>query len=115
MFIFNLAGATYRTTSAIAEVIALQPGTELALRRDPDNGYDSNAIEVCSMRTGAMLGFVPKYIATELAPLIDAGREDFVCVARRVFADKRPELMVDSRLSEKWLQYTPISGDGIPF
>ena len=43
------------------------------LVRNPDNKYDSNAIEVRSL--GGMLGHLPREVAAQLAPLIDAGKK----------------------------------------
>jgi hypothetical protein len=48
------------------------PGTVLELRRDRENEHDANAIAVHAPG-GAMLGFVPRAVAEELAPALDAG------------------------------------------
>ncbi|MEA2295976.1 MAG: hypothetical protein QOE86_3615 [Solirubrobacteraceae bacterium] len=50
----------------------LQPGVALTLRRDPGNPHDPHAIAVHSP-AGAQLGWVPREIAAELAPGLDAG------------------------------------------
>lgn len=42
------------------------------LRRNPENAYDANAIEVHQPHVG-MLGHVPKEIAERLAPCLDDG------------------------------------------
>ena len=44
---------------------------EVALVRNPDNPYDSNAVEVRYM--GYMTGHLPKDVAAQVAPLLDAG------------------------------------------
>lgn len=52
-----------------------QPNAErlpIVLRRNPANQYDANAIEVHQPAVG-MLGHLPKELAAELAPLMDAG------------------------------------------
>lgn len=46
---------------------------ELELRRDPDNQYDGNAVQVRYM--GYMLGHLAKEIAARIAPLLDSGKE----------------------------------------
>ncbi len=52
-------------------VAGLEPGVELALVRDPDNAYDSNAVRV---QLGTLqIGFIKKPIAARIAPNIDAG------------------------------------------
>ena len=57
----------------------MKPRTALALQRDPRNKYDPNAIAVGSVRTergpGRMLGYIPRGLAAELAPLMDRGVE----------------------------------------
>jgi hypothetical protein len=50
-----------------------EPGQALELRRDPANEHDANAIEV--LAGGEVVGFVPREVAVELAPELDAGRE----------------------------------------
>ena len=46
-------------------------GESLTLRRDPDNPHDPNAIAVhCP---AGQLGWVPREVAAELAPQLDAG------------------------------------------
>lgn len=39
---------------------ALEPGDKLLLEREPWNAYDSAAVTVTHVRTGAMLGYVPR-------------------------------------------------------
>lgn len=46
---------------------------ELHLVRNPNNPYDSNAVEVRYMVY--MLGHLPKEVAARIAPLLDAGNE----------------------------------------
>ena len=44
-----------------------------ALIREPENIHDPNAIKVCLFDI-FFLGYVPKHIAKNLAPLMDSGR-----------------------------------------
>jgi HIRAN domain len=53
---------------------ALAPGRPLVLRRDPANAHDPNAIQVHPADGGAQVGWVPRELAAELAPQLDAGR-----------------------------------------
>lgn len=53
---------------------AVAPGRPLELRRDPDNPHDPNAIQVHPRDGGAQVGWVPRELAEELAPELDAGR-----------------------------------------
>jgi hypothetical protein len=49
------------------------PGRPLIVRRDAGNLHDANAIAV-ETADGEQLGFVPRELAAELAPQLDAGR-----------------------------------------
>ena len=52
-----------------------------ALIWEPENSYDSNAIRVALFDIW-FVGYVPKYIAKELAPLMDEDRSslaEFIC------------------------------------
>jgi hypothetical protein len=53
---------------------AVAPGRPLELRRDPGNAHDPNAIQVHPSDGGAQVGWVPRELAAELAPELDAGR-----------------------------------------
>ncbi len=48
------------------------PGRALELRRDPANEHDPNAIAVHDAR-GGQVGWVPREVAEQLAPELDAG------------------------------------------
>jgi hypothetical protein len=65
-----IAGARFQTATLESEAAA--PGRPLELRRDPDNEHDPNAIAV--LAGGAQVGWVPRELAAELAPELDAGR-----------------------------------------
>ena len=66
--IAGVAGAARHHAEAL-EAPAL--GAPLTLRRDPANEHDPNAIQV--LASGEQIGWVPREIAAELAPEIDAG------------------------------------------
>jgi hypothetical protein len=57
-----------------------EPGQTLELLRDPANEHDANAIEV--LAAGQVVGFVPRELAAELAPELDAGRPWAAAVLR---------------------------------
>jgi HIRAN domain len=70
--ISGVAGAALHHGEALAsEDVA--PGRPLSLRRDPDNPHDPNAIAV-DAAGGEQVGWVPRELAVELAPDLDAGR-----------------------------------------
>ncbi len=58
-----------------------QPGAGLTLRRDPGNEHDANAIAVHTV-DGGQLGWVPRELAADLAPRLDAGEEWTAIVLR---------------------------------
>ena len=66
----GLAGARFR--AGALERDALAPGSPLALRREPDNPHDPNAIAVDA--GGEHVGFVPREVAADLAAELDVGR-----------------------------------------
>lgn len=75
----NVAGAAAHHGDVLASDAAA-PGSPLALCRDAANPHDANAIVVET--PAGVLGFVPRELAAELAPLLDAG-EPFAAVVLR--------------------------------
>jgi hypothetical protein len=67
-----VAGSRYYQAHDVFET--LQPGQALILRRQPDNKYDSLAIEVLTTE-GVKLGYVPRIDNEPFARLIDAGQQ----------------------------------------
>jgi hypothetical protein len=67
----GVAGAARHHDEALQSPDA-QPGRPLELRRDPDNEHDPNAISV-HLAVGKQLGWVPRALAEEIAPALDAG------------------------------------------
>ncbi len=68
----GVAGAARHHPDALVADSAA-PGCPLLLRRDAANAHDANAIAVATA-DGALLGYVPRELAAELAPELDAGR-----------------------------------------
>ena len=71
LHVAGVAGAGRHHAAALAAAAAA-PGAPLTLRRDPANPYDAAAIAVDA--AGEQLGWVPRELAAELAPEVDAGR-----------------------------------------
>jgi HIRAN domain len=67
----GVAGAAAHHADAL-EQDAAAPGRPLALRRDPGNPHDPNAIAV-DVPGGAQLGWVPREVAADIAPELDRG------------------------------------------
>ena len=72
LFVVSVAGAGAHHADALA-TDAVKHGARLELRRDPDNPHDPNAIQVHPSDGGAQVGWVPRELAAELAPELDAG------------------------------------------
>jgi hypothetical protein len=53
---------------------SVAPARPLRLRREPHNAHDPNAIQVHPSDGAAQAGWVPRELAAELAPELDAGR-----------------------------------------
>jgi HIRAN domain-containing protein len=68
--VVGIAGAAGHHADALQSEAAA-PGSQLALRRDPDNPHDPNAIAVYAR--DEQVGWVPREVAAELAPELDAG------------------------------------------
>jgi HIRAN domain len=69
----NVAGAGRHHAEALG-ADAVAPGRPLTLRRDAHNEHDPNAIAVHAPDGGDQIGWVPRDLAAELAPDLDAGR-----------------------------------------
>jgi HIRAN domain len=83
----GVAGAARHHADALSSDAAA-PGRALELRRDAGNEHDPNAIAVATA-DGALLGFVPRELATELAPSLDAGEPWSAVVLREQRASPR--------------------------
>jgi hypothetical protein len=84
----GVAGASRHHGEALAVEDRAKPGEPLDLRRDPGNEHDPNAIAVHA-RGGEQLGWVPREMAAELAPELDAGRPWSALVLREQRASPR--------------------------
>ncbi|HEX2103163.1 MAG TPA: HIRAN domain-containing protein [Solirubrobacteraceae bacterium] len=83
----GVAGAGRHHAAALG-TDAVAPGRPLALRRDPGNAHDPNAIAV-DVPGGDQGGWVPRELAAELAPELDAGRAWAAVVLREQRASPR--------------------------
>ena len=82
-----VAGAGRHHAEALASDDAA-PGRPVKLDRDPDNPHDPNAIQVQGA-SGGQLGWVPREIAAQLAPRLDAGETWSALVLRESRASPR--------------------------
>ena len=82
------AGAGVHHAEAVASE-DVRPGRPLELRRDPDNEHDPNAIAVYPADGGDQVGWVPRELAAELAPALDAGEPHAAVILREQRASPR--------------------------
>ncbi len=83
-----VAGAARHHASGL-DSHALAPGQPLVLRRDAANPHDANAIAVHPAGGGEQAGWVPREVAAEIAPDLDAGRPWTAVVLREQRASPR--------------------------
>jgi hypothetical protein len=87
LHVSGVAGAAHQDGAALASDAAA-PGCPLALRRDAGNPHDANAIAV-HVPGGEQIGWVPRELAAELAPELDAARPWSAVVLREQRASPR--------------------------
>lgn len=85
----GVAGAARHHAEALRSD-AVAPGRKLTLRREPGNVHDGNAI-VVGTEAGEQLGYVPRELAAELAPELDAARPWAAVVLREQRASPRDQ------------------------
>jgi hypothetical protein len=78
--VVGVAGAGRHHGEALASD-DVAPGRPLRLRRDPGNPHDANAIAVVGS-SGDQVGWVPRELAAEVAPELDAGQSWSAVVLR---------------------------------
>jgi len=79
--IIKVKGVTFKNAQRNIRTFGCGDFDSYTLVREPDNPHDPNAIRVTVARV-VFLGYVPKDLAKELAPLMDEGRKFtafFVC------------------------------------
>lgn len=73
----KVSGVTYGERQRY--IATLRAGEQLSMRRERQNQFDQNAIALYDSREHH-LGYVPKEIASNLAPIMDAGEKLEACV-----------------------------------
>jgi hypothetical protein len=87
--VVGVAGAGRHHAEALGSDAAA-PGCPLVLRRDAENEHDANAIAV-DLGDGRQAGWVPREVAAELAPALDAGEPLSAVVLREQRPSPRDE------------------------
>ena len=86
--VVSVAGAA-RHHADVLDDAAFAPGNPLALRREPDNAHDPNAISIRDAGGERQAGWVPRELAAVLAPALDAGEALSAVALRERRADPR--------------------------
>lgn len=81
-FYSALAGVTFENRQSL--VNNLYAGQQLVLQRMPNNPYDSNAIAVFEPNSMQQVGFIRKYVAANLAPIMDRSDRYVTCKVKEV-------------------------------
>lgn len=95
---FNVAGVTFKNPGMgmtrlewISKYVVY--GSKFELKREPDNIYDENAIKVMHVMAKSgkkmMIGYVPKKVTADLAPLLDRGWKPTVRFGRAYIVEKK--------------------------
>ncbi len=93
---FMVAGTGYEGRSRIIER-ELRPGQAVYLVRDPDNIYDSNAVQVC-LANGHQIGFVPREETEQMAPILDRGCRQVASCIKILTGGSRPIPVIEADL-----------------
>ena len=96
---FRVAGVTFapgypgnlHKLRRICEVGHPEVAYEVALKRNPTNEHDPNAIEIHVPALGGMVGHVPADLAARLAPLLDQGLQLHAEVWSVAIDDEHPD------------------------
>ena len=83
----GVAGAA-RFHDDVLQSPEVSPGAALTLLREPGNEHDENAIAVLTA-AGTQAGWVPREVAAEIAPALDAGAAWSAVVLRERRASPR--------------------------
>ncbi len=87
LIVSGVAGAAAHHDAALQGAGA-EPGRPVALRRDLANEHDANAVAV-DLPGGEQLGWVPRELAADVAPRLDAGERWSAVVLREQRASPR--------------------------
>lgn len=92
-FYSSLAGVTFENRQLLVQKLFV--GQELILKRIPDNPYDCNAIAVYDSYSFEQVGFIKKYVAANLAPVMDREDRKVYCMVKEITGGKERFLGVN--------------------
>lgn len=108
---FFLHGLRWLPEAAIQRVAQLTPGERLVPMPDPCNEVDRNAVAVRTLEQPTLLGYVPRYLAPDLAKLLLEEQPQLELTVKRVNADAPLQQRLLCRLKARWPEHVrPCSG-----
>lgn len=81
-FYSAVAGVTFENRQTLLSNLCV--GQQLVLKRMPDNPYDSNAIAVYDTKSLQQIGYIRKYVAANLAPIMDRRDRCVACTVKEI-------------------------------
>lgn len=69
-------------------------GENVKLKREPANTHDKNAVSVCLFDSETHIGYIPRNLATRLAPVLDRG-SDYKCNVAEIRGNRsQPQIII---------------------
>jgi group I intron endonuclease len=92
--VINVVGTYYTGIYKKPELInKIEIGKKVILLREPDNPHDTNAASVYLSGEEPCYGYIPRKIATRLAPILDRGSQ-YECFVKEKRGDRRPQIII---------------------
>ena len=105
----DLAGIQFRPAEVKDLIKSLAIGEPLTLERDRENPWDDNAVKILRTEDDGepvFLGFIQKFVAQSLGPLLDAGHQ-FSCVLKSFQGPKAVPVLSITPTGEQGEPYVP--------
>lgn len=99
---FFVHGMRWIPPSALDCASELKAGDQLTLRADHENPKDPHAQAVLVTESGERIGYVPRYLCTDVIALRDQFRAELSVTVRRLNADAPLQQRVLCRVSALW-------------
>jgi len=110
---FFLHGIRWLPPEAIERISALKRHERLAVKPDPGNPFDQNAVSVHTETGNVLIGYVPRYLAHDVSKLLEGCCADSIEVyVERLNLDAPLQHRVLCRMSACWPEgFRPCSDD----
>jgi len=94
-----IVGSKFRPKQAREALTMMKPGTEIRLRRDPNNAFDAYAIECHFL--GQHVGFIPRQANPEIARAMDSGVKPIAIVTEPGRIDNG-RVAIEPKIRVRW-------------